>query len=298
MFERFTDQARHVVVVAQQESATLGHDHIGTEHLLLGILGAGDSGAVRTLAAMEVSQEAARRQVEELAGRGAHQQPGQIPFTPRAKTVLELSLREALRLGHNYIEPEHILLGLVSEGDGAGAQVLIRLGADPKRIRLEVTALLPRRLEVTARATDRAALPRGPVPAALDAIRDRLDTITGQLTAIMGKLGIGGEAGWDLVPDPEPTTDALRELDRQVEEIRAAKEAAIDAQDFERAVMLRQSERELRARRDAERELWLAAAEHRRSAVAASAAELDRLRGVIQALRAQLRGHGIDPEEE
>jgi ATP-dependent Clp protease ATP-binding subunit ClpA len=312
MFERFTDQARHVVVVAHQESAKLGHDHIGTEHLLLGILGAGDSVAVSALAAVGVSQVAARRQVEELTGRGSHQHSGHIPFTPRAKTVLELSLREALRLGHDSIEPEHILLGLISEGDGVGAQALTRLSADLKRIRLEVIALLPGRPVSTAAAPvgaggsvdapGRAAgvftRPRRPDPAGLDAIRDRLDAITGQLAAIVTKLGIGGETGWDVVPDPEPTPEALRELDRQVEQIRAAKEAAIDAQDFERAVTLRNSERELRARRDAERELWLAATEHRRSAISASTAELDRLRGVIRTLRAQLRRHGIEPEAE
>ena len=130
MFERFTDQARRVVVVAQEESRKLGHDYIGTEHILLGILGAGESVAVQALASLGVSLEAAREQVEEIVGRGSHQVSGHIPFTPRAKKVLELSLREAIQLGHNYIGTEHILLGLIREGEGVAAQVLTRLGAD------------------------------------------------------------------------------------------------------------------------------------------------------------------------
>ena len=124
MFERFTDQARRVVVVAQEESRKLGHDYIGTEHILLGILGAGESVAVQALASLGVSLEAAREQVEEIVGRGSHQVSGHIPFTPRAKKVLELSLREAIQLGHNYIGTEHILLGLIREGEGVAAQVL------------------------------------------------------------------------------------------------------------------------------------------------------------------------------
>src|SRR5215471_13997915 len=142
MFERFTDQARRVVVVAQEESRKLGHDYIGTEHLLLGILGTGDSVAVNALGSLGVSLEAARQQVEEIVGRGSHQVSGHIPFTPRAKKVLELSLRESIQLGHSYIGTEHILLGLIREGDGVAAQVLVKLGADLNRVRQQVIQLL------------------------------------------------------------------------------------------------------------------------------------------------------------
>src|SRR5215469_2723889 len=130
MFERFTDRARRVVVLAQEEARMLDHGYIGTEHLLLGLVHEGDGIAAKALEAMEISLDAVREQVETIIGRGQHTESGHIPFTPRAKRVLELSLRESSLLGHNYIGTEHILLGLVREGEGVAVQVLVKLGAD------------------------------------------------------------------------------------------------------------------------------------------------------------------------
>src|SRR5258707_8817031 len=138
MFERFTDRARRVVVLAQEEARMLNHNYIGTEHILLGLVHEGDGVAAKAMAAMEISLEKVRQQVEEIIGRGAQAPSGHIPFTPRAKRVLELSLRESLQLGHNYIGTEHILLGLIREGEGVAAQVLVRLGADLNRVRQQV----------------------------------------------------------------------------------------------------------------------------------------------------------------
>jgi ATP-dependent Clp protease ATP-binding subunit ClpC len=141
MFQRFTDRARRVVVLAREEAIGLGHDHVGTEHILLGIITEGQGVASKTLEALGISPDAVRQQVEERIGRGEHEQDGHIPFTPRAKRVLELSLREAQQLGHDYIGTEHILLGLIREGDGEAAQVLIGMGADLARTRQEVIRL-------------------------------------------------------------------------------------------------------------------------------------------------------------
>src|ERR1035438_636575 len=118
MFERFTDRARRVVVLAQEEARMLNHNYIGTEHLLLGLIHEGEGVAAKVLESMGISLEAVRQQVEEIVGRGKDAPSGHIPFTPRAKKVLELSLREAQILGHNYIGTEHILLGLIREGEG------------------------------------------------------------------------------------------------------------------------------------------------------------------------------------
>jgi ATP-dependent Clp protease ATP-binding subunit ClpC len=142
MFERFTDRARRVVVLAQAEARMLNHNYIGTEHILLGLVHEGDGVAARALASLDVSLEVVRREVEQFIGRGQAAPAGHIPFTPRAKKVLELSLREALQLGHNYIGTEHILLGLVREGEGVAAQVLVALGADLERVRQAVLQLL------------------------------------------------------------------------------------------------------------------------------------------------------------
>src|SRR5690349_21499169 len=125
MFERFTERARRVVVFAQEEARDLNHNYIGTEHLLLGLMRDADSVAVRALRELDIGQDAVREQVTEIIGRGKRPPSGHIPFTPRAKKVLELSLREALQLNHNYIGTEHILLGLVGEGEGVAAQVLV-----------------------------------------------------------------------------------------------------------------------------------------------------------------------------
>jgi len=142
LFERFTDRARRVVVLAQEEARLLNHNYIGTEHILLGLIHEGEGVAAKGLESLGISLEAVRSQVEELIGQGASSPSGHIPFTPRAKKVLELSLREALQLGHNYIGTEHILLGLIREGEGVAAQVLVKLGADLSRVRQQVIQLL------------------------------------------------------------------------------------------------------------------------------------------------------------
>jgi ATP-dependent Clp protease ATP-binding subunit ClpC len=142
MFERFTDRARRVVVLAQEEARLLNHSYIGTEHILLGLIHEGEGVAAKALESLGISLEAVRNQVEEIIGQGGSSPSGHIPFTPRAKKVLELSLREALQLGHNYIGTEHILLGLIREGEGVAAQVLVKLGADLSRVRQQVIQLL------------------------------------------------------------------------------------------------------------------------------------------------------------
>ena len=142
MFERFTDRARRVVVLAQDEAKMLNHNYIGTEHILLGLIHEGEGVAAKALEQMGISLEAVREQVEEVIGHGQAQPSGHIPFTPRAKKVLELSLREALQMNHSYIGTEHILLGLIREGEGVAASVLIKLGADLNRVRNTVLQLL------------------------------------------------------------------------------------------------------------------------------------------------------------
>ena len=142
MFERFTERARRVVVLAQEEAGMLNHNYIGTEHILLGLIHEGEGVAAKALESLGISLEAVRRQVEEIIGQGQSAPTGHIPFTPRAKKVLELSMREALQLGHDDIGTEHILLGLVREGEGVGAQVLLGSGVSLERVRGEVVTLL------------------------------------------------------------------------------------------------------------------------------------------------------------
>jgi ATP-dependent Clp protease ATP-binding subunit ClpA len=192
MFERFTDQARRVVVLAQEEARMLGHGYIGTEHILLGLLAEGEGLAAQALATLGISLDAAREQVAEIAGEGTGQPGGHIPFTPRTKKVLELSLREAQRLGDSYIGTEHILLGLAREGEGVGAQVLDRLGASTDQVVAQVL--------VTKRAAPGEELRRvsaGPmmggraaaVPVAgLREVLTRLNEIGDRLTAIENLL--------------------------------------------------------------------------------------------------------------
>jgi ATP-dependent Clp protease ATP-binding subunit ClpC len=142
VFERFTDKARRVVVLAQKEARMLNHNYIGTEHILLGLVREEEGVAARALQSLAISLDDVRRKVLEIVGEGQAAPTGHIPFTPRAKKVLEMSLREGLQLGHNYIGTEHILLGLIREGEGVAAQVLQKLGADLNRVRQTVIQLL------------------------------------------------------------------------------------------------------------------------------------------------------------
>jgi ATP-dependent Clp protease ATP-binding subunit ClpC len=189
MFERFTDQARRVVVLAQEQARSLGHDHIGTEHILLGLLSEGEGLAAQALAALEVSLDAARDQVVEIVGEGTSQQSGHIPFTPRTKKVLELSLREAQRLGDDGIGTEHILLGLVREGKGVAAQILVRLGASLDRVKAQVLATVRTAPAEELRRVSVGRMPGGiPGAASLRAVMSRLDEIAERLTAIENLL--------------------------------------------------------------------------------------------------------------
>jgi len=138
MFERFTADARQVIVLAQREARTLNHNYIGTEHILLAVIQQDDGEAAKSLESLGISLEGVRSQVEEILGQGEQAPSGHIPFTLRAKQVLELSLRESMQLDHDYIGAEHILLGLISEGEGAAAQLLVKLGAELTRVRQQV----------------------------------------------------------------------------------------------------------------------------------------------------------------
>jgi ATP-dependent Clp protease ATP-binding subunit ClpC len=142
VFERFTDRARRSVVLAQEEARLLNHNYIGTEHILLGLVREQDGVAAKALDSLNIKLDAVRREIEDVIGQGQAAPRGHIPFTPRAKKVLELSLREALQLGHNYIGTEHILLGLIREGEGVAVQVLEVLGADRNRARQTVLQLM------------------------------------------------------------------------------------------------------------------------------------------------------------
>jgi ATP-dependent Clp protease ATP-binding subunit ClpC len=178
MFERFTDRARRVVVLAQQEARMLDHNYIGTEHILLALIREGDGVAAKALTAMGISLDAMRQAVEDIIGHGENPPPasGHIPFTPRAKKVLELSLREALQLSNDYIGTEHILLALIREGDGVAAQVLVGVGVDLNRARQQVIELLHGRREKD--------VPAPPATPAADDVLGRLASVAARLSAI------------------------------------------------------------------------------------------------------------------
>jgi ATP-dependent Clp protease ATP-binding subunit ClpC len=265
MFERFTDRARRVIVLAQEEARMLHHGYVGTEHLLLGLIHEGEGVAAKALESLGISLDAVRQQVEEIIGRGQQAPSGHIPFTPRAKKVLELSLRESLQLGHNYIGTEHILLGLIREGDGVAAQVLVRLGADLNLVRHEVIQLIAGR-------PFREGAP-GPE------VQDRLDAVEDWLAAVEQRVGTG--------PD---TSD----LDEQIDRVRRERLAAANAQEDEQAAALRNREKELLAETATRREEW--AAGH--PALPDLAERVQQLADEIERLRALLRQHGIDPQDK
>jgi ATP-dependent Clp protease ATP-binding subunit ClpA len=275
MFERFTDRARRVVVLAQEEARMLHHNYIGTEHILLGLIHEGEGVAAKALESLGISLDAVRQQVEEIIGQGQQAPSGHIPFTPRAKKVLELTRREAEQLGHNYIGTEHILLGLIREGNGVAAQVLVMLGADLNRVRLTVIQLLhghPAREPVPTRsAAQELRLPPG--------LQARLDEVEQRLAAIEQRLGTG--------PD---TSD----LDEQIAQVGREKESAIDARDYEQAASLRGREKELLASKAARQEQW--AAGH--PALPVLAERCQQLTDEVERLRALLRQHGIDPQDK
>jgi ATP-dependent Clp protease ATP-binding subunit ClpC len=201
MFERFTNQSRYAIVAAQEEARSLDHDYIGSEHLLLGLLREDQGTSARALASAGITLEAARHDVEALIGRGERPPSGHIPFTRPAKKCLELSLREALQLGHRYIGTGHLLLGLMSQGDSAAVKVLGRLGADLDQLRARVIQELEDHPENQDDLSDAAR----PEPLSLrpvtlrwhPAIPALLDRIEERLTAIERHLGIASEKAGD-----------------------------------------------------------------------------------------------------
>jgi ATP-dependent Clp protease ATP-binding subunit ClpA len=275
MFERFTERARRAVAQAQEEARMLDHGYIGTEHILLGLIREGEGVAARALESLGIRLDAVRQQVEEIIGRGEHAPSGHIPFTPRAKKVLELSLREAQQLGHHYIGTEHILLGLLREGHGVAAQVLVKLGADQNRVRQQVIELLHgHHAEEPASAGTATGELR-----LLPAVQARLDAVGGRLAAVEQQVGIR--------PD---TSD----LDEQIAQVRREKESAIDAQDLEQAAEQRSRERDLLVAKTALEKEW--AAGHPAQPVLAE--RVQQLAEEIERLRGLLRQHGIDPQDK
>jgi ATP-dependent Clp protease ATP-binding subunit ClpA len=274
VFERYTDRARRVVVLAQEEARRLKHNYLGTEHILLGLVGEGEGVAARALESLGISLEAVRQQVEEIIGQGQQPPSGHYPFTPRAKKVLDLASREALQLGHNYVGTEHILLGLVREGEGVAAQVLVKLGADLDRVRQQVVQLL-HGYPGKEPASDR---PRRGKRARLmaDAVA-RIDALDRRLAAIERWVG--------MRPD-------LGDVDQEIAQMRREKEAAIDAQDFEAAAALRDKEKELLAARSRREKEWTAVTGERPSL----ASEFARVNAELERLRAILRRHGLDTD--
>jgi hypothetical protein len=279
MFERFTDQARRVVVLAQEEARMLNHNYIGTEHILLGLIHEGCGVAAEALESLGISLDAVRQQVEEIIGQGQEVPSGHIPFTPRGKKVLELSLRESLQLGHNYIGTEHILLGLIREGDGVAGQVLVKLGADLNRVRQQVIQLISGQQPQPGRLPPREGVAATEARARLDVIEGRLAAIEVLLAAVEQWVGIRPDT-----PD----------LDEQIDRARRERLAAAEAQEYEQAAALRNREKELLAGKAARREEW--AAGH--PALPDLAERIQQLADEIERLRGLLRQHGIDPQDK
>jgi ATP-dependent Clp protease ATP-binding subunit ClpA len=268
MFERFTDQARRIVALAQEEARTLDHNDIGTEHILLALIREGSGMAAQALAALGITEEAARQQVEEVIGRGQRgSQRGRIPFTPWARKALELSLREAIAIGTSRIGTEHILLGLVRVGEAPAAQVLAGLGVDPNRVRQQVIRLVSASPGKAGPEPGRAAAGGGGRKLPPEA-RGRLDSLEWRLSIVEQRVGTGPDLG---------------QLDQEIAQVRRDKERAAAAQDYEKAAVLRDREQQLLAGKAASEQEWAA---------------LPSLSDEIERLRELLRRHGIDPQDD
>jgi len=267
MFEKFSDRARRVMVLAPEESRMLGHDYIGTEHLLLGLLHEGEGLAARALESLGITEGAARERVEEMVGRGQAMPSEPRPFTPQANKVLQLALREAVQLGHSFIGTEHLLLGLIRGDEGPAAQVLTALGAEPSRVREQVIVLLHDHEDEPGNAVT------GPVGRGtrkqLSQVLARLSAIEWRLSALERRVGTG-------------TSD----LDQAIAQVRCDKESAIDAEDFQSAAALRDTEKQLLAERAS-----------RQQDLAAARVDLPSLSTEIERLRELLRRHGIEPQD-
>jgi hypothetical protein len=274
VFERFTERARQVVVLAQEEARTLKHNYIGTEHVLLGLLREEEGLAARALESLDITVERVRAQVLRIVGQGEEVTSGQIPFTPRAKKVLELALREALSLGHNYIGTEHVLLGLVRENEGVAARILLDFDAEPEKIRNEVIRLLSgpagARSRAEARTTGRSVtyVSHGAQPPGLDDPEAMLGVLEHEIRAMLGREPDRGDLLVILATVPEGVVarafaelgitdealdaalataraDAPDSIQEQLERARRKKDEAIDAGEFPAAVKHREEERRL-----------------------------------------------------
>ncbi len=271
MFERFTDEARQAVVLAQEEARTLGHRHIGTEHILLALLREEDGVAGAVLESLDITLERARAEVVRIIGPGDGASPGQIPFTPRAKKVLELALREALSLGDDHIGSEHILLGLVRERDGVAMRILLDQNVDAEQVRDGVMRARRGTAPSLARVSpeDRVQVVSRDDPGAMLTMIERQiraflhrEPDNGDLLVILATLpeGIVGRALKELGVDDGALDAALAraraagpdEIEDQLERARVSKDAAIDAGDFQEAARLRAEERRLERERDAD----------------------------------------------
>jgi ATP-dependent Clp protease ATP-binding subunit ClpC len=269
MFQRFTDKARRTVVLAQEEARALRHDHIGAEHLLLGLLreSAGVAATVLTSLGINLAEARARvasRRPAEPQAPGRTPTAGHIPFTPEAKRILELAFREAMQLGHDYIGTEHILLGLVREPGCQAVAILYQLGADRAAITNRVLELRP-------------AAPARPHPARTEALAEvtvKVESVLSRLTALERHTG--------LIPD-------LAHMDAELGRLRREKDEAIDAHDFRLAEALSDAETELLVDRDRRAADWLQRA--------SLAAEVAHLRAEVERMRTALRSHGVDVDE-
>ena len=272
MFERFTERATRVVVLAQEEARTLKHHHVAPEHILLGLLREEQGLAARVLESLDVTVERVRAQVVRIVGSGAESTPGQLPFTPRAREVLELALREALWLGHNYVGTEHILLSLVREIDGVAARILLDSDADAVTVRTEVVRMLggPAGADQLAQH-GRSRLPRA---ATDDGASRLLAAVAPQIERHLGRPADAGDLLVALASVPEgfaariladlgidsaaltraaaearrehaPSVGGAGELEREIATVREQKAAMIEAQDFKAAAELRDRERRL-----------------------------------------------------
>ncbi|HZR51669.1 MAG TPA: Clp protease N-terminal domain-containing protein [Streptosporangiaceae bacterium] len=244
MFERFTERARRTIVIAQEEARRLDHNYIGTEHILLGLIREDQGLASHALRAMGLDLDQLREEIEARTGRGSSTPSGHIPFTPQAKKSLELSLRESVQLGAGYIGTEHLLLGMIKEGEGPAAQVLAAHGVALDAARGTVARLLRER---GAEGHADVQLKPGLIGTTLDEIATQLQAVLRRLSAIEAKLGI----------EPPASLVRLRELKAAVARVRRAKELAIDAQDFERSARLRDEEKQLLAQQKQAEQDWL-----------------------------------------
>ena len=253
----------------------LNHNYIGTEHILLGLIHEGEGVAAEALESLGISLEAVRQQVEEIIGQGQQAPSGHIPFTPRAKRVLELSLREAQQLGHNYIGAEEILLGLIREGEGVAAQVLVRLGADLNRVRQQVIQLLHGYQGKEPASAGAGQRQRG---LAADVLI-RINAIESRLSELEFRVGTGPDVGG---------------LDTEIAQTRRDKDAALGEQDFEAGKSLRDKEQQLIAEKDSRRREWAAAHPDTPSL----AEKVGQLSDEIEQLRGLIRPQRTEPEQD